>query len=181
MNKVGHANEVTLERINHADLPAFKRGLQDAFGAAVAEAFGSAPDEPIPSDEDIEESVNAPDAVVYHLIADGERVGGAVVVIDERAQRNALAFFFVSPRMHDRGIGHRAWVEIEKAHPDTKVWETHTPYFDKRNIHFYVNKCGFKIVEFYNPRHPDPHGPSIGVPIGEDVDDGMFRFEKEAG
>jgi hypothetical protein len=181
MNRLRHTNEVTLERIDRADLPAFKRGLQDAFGAGIAEAFGAAPDEPIPSDEDIDESVNAPDAVTYHVIADGERVGGAVVMIDERTQRNALAFFFVSPRMHDRGIGHRAWVEIEKAHPDTKVWETHTPYFDKRNIHFYVNKCGFKIVEFYNPRRPDPHGPSMAAPLGEDADDCMFRFEKDAG
>jgi hypothetical protein len=181
MNRQRHANEVTLERIDRADLPAFKRGLQDAFGAGVATTFGWAPDEPIPSDEDIEKSVNAPDAVTYHVIADGERVGGAVVTIDKRTRRNALAFFFVSPGMHDRGIGHRAWVEIEKAHPNTKVWETHTPYFDKRNIHFYVNKCGFKIVEFYNSRHPDPHEPSIGVPPGGDADDGMFRFEKKVG
>lgn len=181
MNKPRHASRVTLERIGHADLPAFKRGLQEAFGAGVAAAFGSAPDELIPSDEDIDESVGAPDAVTYHVIADGERVGGAVVVIDETAQRSALAFFFVSPRMHDRGIGHRAWLEIEKAHPDTKVWETHTPCFDRRNIHFYVNKCGFRIVEFYNPRHPPPHEPSIGAPPDDDVDDGMFRFEKTAG
>lgn len=171
--------EVRLERIDHADLPSFKRDLQDAFGAGLAEAFGSAPAEPIPSDEDIDETVNDPGAVTYHLIADGERVGGAVVVIDEPRQRNALAFFFVSPRMHGRGIGQRAWVEIEKTHAGTRVWETHTPYFDQRNIHFYVNKCGFKIVEFYNPRHPDPHQPSTGTPPGED-DDCMFRFEKEA-
>lgn len=25
---------------------------------------------------------------------------------------------------------------------------TCTPYFEKRNIHFYVNKCGFYIVEY---------------------------------
>jgi hypothetical protein len=181
MNRLRHPNEVTLERIDHADLPAFKRGLQDAFGAGVADAFGSAPDEPIPSDEDIDASVNAPDAVTYHVIADGKRVGGAVVTINGRTHRNALAFFFVSPRMHDRGIGHSAWLAIEKAHPDTKVWETHTPYFDKRNIHFYVNKCGFRIVEFYNPHHPDPYEPSIGVPPGASADDGMFRFEKTAG
>ena len=25
-----------------------------------------------------------------------------------------------------------------------------TPYFEKRNIHFYVNRLGFHIVEFWN-------------------------------
>lgn len=55
------------------------------------------------------------------------------------------------------------------------MWETHTPYFEKRNIHFYVNKCGFKIVEFYNAHHPGPHGGlPDNVPGGEE----MFRFEK---
>lgn len=29
----------------------------------------------------------------------------------------------------------------------------------KRNIHFYVNRCGFHIVEFFNSHHPDPNDP----------------------
>ncbi len=171
--------EVRLEPISHADLPLFRSGLQDAFGAGVAEAFGSLPDEPIPSDDDIDETVGSPGAVAYHMIAGGERVGGAVVVLDELTQRNSLAFFFVSPQLHGHGIGYRAWLEIEKIHAGTKVWETHTPYFDKRNIHFYVNKCGFNVVEFYNRHHPDPHQPSIGAPASEEDADCMFRFEKE--
>lgn len=62
-----------------------------------------------------------------------------------------------------------------KIYSDTKVWKTCTPYFDKRNIHFYVNKLNFKIVEYYNEKHPDQNMP-------EDIyeeDDGMFEFEKE--
>ncbi len=56
------------------------------------------------------------------------------------------------------------------------IWQTHTPYFEKRNIHFYLNKCGFTIVEFFNPFHPDPHQPDrTDLPSeGE-----MFRFEKQ--
>ena len=37
----------------------------------------------------------------------------------------------------------------------TKGMETCTSYFEKRNIHFYVNKFSFYIVEYqceYNPR-----------------------------
>ena len=33
-------------------------------------------------------------------------------------------------------------------YPNTKAWGTCTPYFDKRNIHFYVNKLKFKIVKY---------------------------------
>lgn len=53
-----------------------------------------------------------------------------------------------------------------------------TPYFEKRNIHFYVNRCGFHIVEFWNKYQ---HGPS--VPDEEEgnwtMDDEMFVFRKE--
>ena len=48
-----------------------------------------------------------------------------------------------------KGIGKFIWSEIEKKHPNTKVWETVTPYFEKRNIYFYVNLCKFSIVEFF--------------------------------
>mgnify|MGYP003505773771 CR=1 FL=1 len=66
--------------------------------------------------------------------------------------------------------------EIERLHPQTKVWETCTPYFEKRNIHFYVNRCGFHIVEFWNEKNPDPNMPSDFVGDGNE---GMFRFEKK--
>ena len=59
-------------------------------------------------------------------------------------------------------------------YPQVKVWETVTPYFEKRNIHFYVNRCGFHIVEFFNSHHIDPNDPD-GYNL---MNDGMFRFEK---
>lgn len=54
-----------------------------------------------------------------------------------------------------------------------------TPYFEKRNIHFYVNRCGFHIVEFYNSHHPDPNAPDeYEMSMDDQFPDGMFRFEK---
>ena len=54
------------------------------------------------------------------------------------------------------------------------MWETTTPYFEKRNIHFYVNRCGFHIVEYFNSRYHAPNDPDSGDTDG----DGMFRFQK---
>ena len=54
-----------------------------------------------------------------------------------------------------------------------------TPYFETRNIHFYVNKCGFHIVEYFNSHHPDPHDPATGKEEIYEEGDGMFRFEKQ--
>ena len=51
-------------------------------------------------------------------------------------------------------------------------------YFEKRNIHFYVNRCGFHIVEFFNSHHTDPNDPDMSEQADEQFPDGMFRFEK---
>ncbi|MDO4405138.1 MAG: hypothetical protein Q4C09_08890, partial [Atopobiaceae bacterium] len=54
-----------------------------------------------------------------------------------------------------------------------------TPYFETRSIHFYVNRCGFHIVEFFNSHHPDPSDPDYDPQeVDDQFPDGMFRFEK---
>nr|WP_247894548.1 GNAT family N-acetyltransferase [Azospirillum sp. B510] len=168
-------SEVTLAVVDPGELPAFKRQMADAFAVAVIEEFGAVTEGSIPDAADLDHSMESPGAVVLHILCGGEKVGGAVVVIDDETQSNSLDLFFISSREHGRGLGFKAWTAIERRYPETRVWQTHTPYFEKRNIHFYVNKCGFRIVEFYSDRHPDPHSPGpSGLPGGGE----MFRFEK---
>lgn len=151
-----HSSDVTLALADASAFDAFKQELKLSFSVAVEEAFGAVEPSMIPSDSDIEKSLTAPDAVVCHIFLDGEKVGGAIVTIDESTQHNALDLFYLLPSFHGRAVGYRAWKAIEQAYPKTRVWVTHTPYFEKRNIHFYVNKCGFKIVSFYNRYYPVP-------------------------
>ena len=107
----------------------------------------------------------------------------------ERAKRNSerkfkfkLEILFVSPHAHSKGIGYAAWCEIEGTYPQVRVWELVTPYFETRNIHFYVNRCGFHIVEFFNSHHPDPNDHDPGLQeVDDQFPDGMFRFEKRVG
>ena len=80
-----------------------------------------------------------------------------------------LDLLFVSPKAHSKGIGYAAWCEVEKLYPQVTLWETVTPYFEKRNIHFYVNRCGFHIVEFYNSHHPNPNDPDSRETLDEQV------------
>ena len=67
---------------------------------------------------------------------------------------------------------------MERFCPENRVWETCTPYFEKRNIHFCVNCCGFHIVELYNSRRHDPKIGEMNDYGGEDCFVGVFRFEK---
>ena len=153
---------------------AFKYGAMLEFG----ERDDHIDDEgEIISRETIERCIDEEDNEAYRIVVDGKKVGGAIIKIDKVTNHNHLELFFVSPEEHSKGIGYGAWLAIEALHPETEVWETCTPYFEKRNIHFYVNKCGFHIVEFFNEFNVDEHCPEENSWDGEGPDE-MFRFEK---
>lgn len=166
--------EIALIPVCAEDISEFKRDMQKAFQKGAENEFGSLDTEILP-EGDIDLSLMTEGAVAYKAIANGKMVGGAIVVIDETTRRGHLDFLYVKYGFQSRGVGKAIWKAIEKRYPDTELWETCTPYFEKRNIHFYVNCCGFHIVEYFHQGHSDPHEKRI-----EDRNDssGMFRFEK---
>ena len=97
-----------------------------------------------------------------------ESISGSLIILSPEA-------VYRSTVMPDYG----AWQAVEVLHPETVVWETFTPYFEKRNIHFYVNKRGFQIdqfwCEYFQPDHEmsddEEHDPNEGPAE-------MFRFIK---
>ncbi|MBR3837432.1 MAG: GNAT family N-acetyltransferase, partial [Clostridia bacterium] len=109
----------------------------------------------------------------------GKKVGGLILTIDKETHHNHLDILFVLPEAHSKGIGYAAWQAVEVLHPETVVWETCTPYFEKRNIHFYVNKCGFQIDQFwcayFRPEHEMFEDEIHDADEGPDE---MFRFIK---
>lgn len=127
----------------------------------------------------IEQCIDAPDSETYRIVVGGRNVGGVILKINKETNHNELEILFVSPEEHTKGIGYGAWLAIEALHPQTVVWETYTPYFEKRNIHFYVNKCGFQIDQFwcehFVPNHEMPDGDDHDSNEGPDE---MFRFIK---
>ena len=171
---------VWLEPLQDDDREQFILDNQEAFNYGALEEFGRRDDHfeedgQIISRATIEQCIDEGEA--WRIVQDGEKVGGAIVKVE--GEKGELEILFTNPRAHSKGIGYAAWCEIEKAYPEVKVWELVTPYFETRNIHFYVNRCGFHIVEFFNSHHPDPNDPDYDP---QEVDgqfpDGMFRFEK---
>ena len=168
--------KITLTPLTDADRNRFILDNQYAFKYGALEEFGERDDHidddgEIISRETIEKSIDG--GVAYRIREDGKSVGGLVLKINEETQHNHLDLLFVSPDVHSKGIGFAAWQEVERLYPDTKVWETCTPYFEKRNIHFYINKCGFHAVEFFGEFNRDPNEEDCGEGPSE-----MFRFEK---
>ena len=176
---------VRLEPLLEDDREQFIRDNQDAFNYGAMEEFGLRDnhfeeDGEIISKETIEQSIDS--GTAYRIMCDGEKVGGLVVKVD--GENGELELLFVRPDCHTKGIGYAAWCAIEEMYPKVRKWETCTPYFEQRNIHFYINKCGFQAVEFFNKFHMDPNDSDVEqMPdtSQEDNFDGMFRFVKIMG
>lgn len=165
---------VKLVPLREQEKETFIRNNQIAFKTAVVEQFGPFEEEIIPR-EHIIRSFEATGAESYNIVLNGEVVGGTVLTIHPETNRNSLDLLFINVDCHSKGLGFAAWQEIEKLHPETQVWETFTPYFDQRNIHFYINKCGFAMVEFFCKAHPEPDMDYTEEAPGGD---GFCRFEK---
>ena len=166
---------VELVPVRDEDMPEFKRRLQESFTRAVEETFPEWTDV-IPPERDIDESLGAIGAEALQIVHDGRNVGGAIVTGDGTAMH--LDFIFIDPDCQNLHLGLAAWNAIEARYPDARTWELVTPYHEKRNIHFYVNKCGFAITEYYNDRHPDPNFPEEEGSDYPGEDGGLFKFEK---
>lgn len=158
--------------IEKEDIVNYKNDMQEAFQKGAMDEYSDLNVEILP-EKDIDESLAKKGAFAYKAIVDGKMLGGAIVVIDESTQHNHLDFLYVKYGTQSKGIGQKIWNEVERLYPKTKVWETFTPYFEKRNIHFYINRLGFHAVEFFNPNHKNPNIPDDI--IGGDY---FFRFEK---
>ena len=161
--------DVKIVPLESKDLNQFITDIQTSFQKGFEDVFGKANEIVIPV-KDIMESINKKGAFCYKALLNNEMIGGAVVVINEETNYNYLDLLYVKNGFQSNGVGVLIWNELEKLYPNTTVWETCTPCFDKRNVHFYVNKCGFHIVEFQREMNEEDF-------VG-DGGEGMFVFKK---
>lgn len=171
---------VSLEALQEIDKTDFICANQVAFNYGALEEFGPRhtffeEEGQVIARATIEEALAHGQG--YWVIHDGQRVGGLILLIE--GSHGDLDTLFISPEVHSKGLGYAAWCAVERAFPEVQTWEAMTPYYDQRNIHFYVNRCGFHIVEYYNQYHQGPeHDQGEGPDLLEQFPQGFFRFEK---
>lgn len=163
--------------LDKTDIPSFKRDVRDVFGQTHTAEFGPDHGKDAGLAEYLDKSLQDPLSQTFFIFDGVEKVGGISLHVNEETQHNSVEFLYIYPGLQGRGLGQRIWKGIESRYPDTKIWELATPYYDKRNIHFYVNRCGFHIVEFFNKYH---RGSDASQSNDEfDDTDLFFRFEKK--
>lgn len=169
--------KLELKKFELPEIRFFQQKMVESFQYGVLERFGDLSAAPVPQEDDLSQSVKKVNTDIWAIMLDGVPAGAAVIVKDVETGRYSLDLLFIFKEFINKRIGAKAWRLIEETYPEAKVWETHTPYFERRNIHFYVNKCGFKIVEFFNEVHRE-----VEHDLTEEFKDintsGFFRFEK---
>ena len=167
--------DIRLEILKKSDEEQFIKDNQAAFNYGAEQYFNKQEleeqheeDGQIISRETIIQSIHHERSIAYRIMDGDKKVGG--IIVNLKDDFGELEIFFVIPSCESKGVGQAAWKEVERLHPEIKIWETVTPYFEQRNIHFYVNKLGFHIVEFYTKFLKDKD-------MQEGMD-GMFRFQK---
>ena len=117
-------SQIDLLPLQPEDREQFILDNQEAFLYGATEEFGMRDDHfeedgQIISRKTIEESIGNGEA--YRIVKEGKNVGGVIIKVD--GNHGHLDILFVSPKAHSKGIGYAAWREVEKLHPDVKVWD----------------------------------------------------------
>ena len=166
-----------LKKIKLPEIGFFLQKMVESFQSGVLERFGDVNAAPIPPEDDLQRSMQSDNTDLWAIMLDGAPAGAAVVSKDTAPGKYSLDLLFIFKEFINKRIGFQTWQLIEAKYPEAKIWETYTPYFERRNIHFYVNKCGFKIVEFFNESYRE-----VEYDLTDEFKDiktsGFFRFEK---
>lgn len=168
--------DLELKKIKLQEIEFFQKKMVESFQSGVMERFGDLSAAPIPPEDDLSRSAQKENTDLWAVMVDGMPAGAAVISKEDSKGKYALDLFFIFKEYINRKIGFKSWQLIEARYPDAQLWETCTPYFERRNIHFYVNKCGFKIVEFFNEAHREEH--DLQHEFKDINTSGFFRFEK---
>lgn len=84
--------------------------------------------------------------VILSIYLENEIVG-CTVVKDVDFDKKEIVLFFISPKCQGKSLGQKALKMVEDTFPETRIWGLVTPTQVLRNVVFYVNKCGYSIVQ----------------------------------
>ena len=149
---------ISLVPLDPSDREKFIKDAQESFKYGATEEFGMRDNHldkegQTLSRKLLEESLNNEKSTTFRIVLDKETVGGVILKLEKEKKTGELDILFVNSNAHSKGIGTSTWMTIEKMYPEIELWITHTPYYEKRNIYFYINRLGFHAVEFIHNRN----------------------------
>ncbi|MEU5264814.1 hypothetical protein [Amycolatopsis sp. NPDC021455] len=154
--------------------------VQRAFTDAAVHELGVDPEEPIPSDEDVWQTLRAPGAQVLHVTREDRAVGGMVVSIDEHTRAELVGFLLRGRRPARPGDGGPGLACCRGEVPGNAGVDHPYALLRAAEHPFLCEQVRLRDRGVLPPRSPGPHDhpASPGDSPDGDGTDHMFRFEK---
>ena len=92
----------------------------------------------------LQKSLFDPACLCFKVIFGADAIAAVVIHWNEFAE-SELRHMFIAPKFQNKGIGRRVWSFLQGCYP-TQSWRVDVPSSIERNIHFYKDICGFKLV-----------------------------------
>lgn len=165
---------IIIDKITESDIPVFKTDLKAAF-KKNNEMYSGLSEDGIP-EYIIDKALAEDGAVTYKAILDNEIVGGILLIVDKVNEHIRVVFFYVKNGFQNKGIGYEFLEKVEKLYPEIKLWSLYVPWCYRRNLHFYINKCGFSAVRYLNKYSVKEDGTEV---VEEDAFNSSFLLEKK--
>lgn len=145
---------ISFEPVTHSDIATLTTIMKAAFDEDTRRHLHRPCGGPLGYDngEFIRKWFIESDSEGFKILADGVLIGGVNVFMNEDRKEKFLGCLFIDPAYQDLGYGSSVWQMLEEKYPETVIWRTETPGFSRRNHHFYINKCGFKVVKITDPK-----------------------------
>lgn len=146
--------ELTFEEITEEDIavltPMMRRAFDEDTRIHLGEESGGPPG--YDNGDLLRKYGLSQDITSYKISMHGNVIGAIILWINPTTHQNYLGNIFIDTEVESQGIGKKVWEFVESEFPSTEIWQAETPIYSRRNHHFYVNKCGFHVVEIKNPK-----------------------------
>ena len=119
--------KIRLLPLREVNTIAFKEEMHEAFQHGFQSYYKEDNQWQVLPDKDFYQSLDAEGAEAYEAIDEGgQRMGGAIIAIDDANHHGELSFLYVKVGVQSKGIGQAIWKAIEffnEHHPDPHMPE----------------------------------------------------------
>ena len=102
-----------LVELKNEDVQKFKNLMIEAFQYGYESYCGKDKEQVLP-EKDIDDDLKKKNSFAYEMIDNNEIVGGAIVTINEKTNKNYLDFLFVKVGVQSKGIGKKYGIKLKK-------------------------------------------------------------------
>lgn len=166
-----------LQVVSPQQIKSFIADTAEAYQVAYEYRFGKI-DSNCVSKREIDYTCSKRHCLFFEVVEGEERLGGTILALLRNGKRVNIYFMFTKPEHQNEGVATFLWNELAEFFPGVRTWSAGAEYFAVPAIHFLLNKCHFKIIEFTNSlNEPEQYSKHE---VTDPWTDGFFHFVKRS-